>query len=120
MWQRTSKLQLTEQRSDNDKKVEYVPHLAKIMEAERDEFHDTLEREDDNKDIVNVVENVFECLRHVIMIQSHRAHIQQNYDHNSYVELLTCCQVEEEQLTLELFTTANKNVYCIYCKINMR
>jgi hypothetical protein len=106
--QRTSKLQRTEQGSDDDEKVEHVPHLAKIMEAESDQFHGTLESEDDNKDIVNVVENVFKRLRHVVVIQSHRAHIQQNYDHNGNVELLTCCQVEEEQLTLELCTTAKK------------
>jgi len=99
-----SSRKITENGDNDDDEVEDVPRLAEVVPAQADELDDAFEGEDGDEDGVDVLQNVGQPLRLVVVLDRHRRHVQQNHQHYADVELLIRRQLEEAQLTFQLHT----------------
>src|SRR6218665_1620290 len=93
---------LTENRRDDNNKVEYVPRLLEIVMTQSNQLHYALKRKYANEDLVYPIQGSIQLFRLVEMFNSHRHHIQQNDDHDYNVKLLACRDLKEEKLDLDL------------------
>ena len=70
--------------------------------TQSEELHDAFASEDEYEDRVDPLECGVELLRLVVMLDGHRHHVEQDDDHDEYVELLARRHLEEQQLQLDL------------------
>ena len=97
----------TEDGDDDDGEVEDVPRLSEVVPAQADQLDDALDGEDADEDAVDVVQDVGQPLRLVVVLDRHRRHVEQDHQHYADVELLVGRQLEEHQLTLQLHARRN-------------
>lgn len=64
-------LELTQYGKDDDYEIEKVPWLLKIMVSQGKNLHETLGAKYHNENHVQIVQNVAEISRLLIMVQSH-------------------------------------------------
>ena len=64
-------LELTQYGKDDDYEIEKVPRLLKIMVSQGEYLHETFGAKYHNENHVQIVQNVAEIIRLLIMVQSH-------------------------------------------------
>jgi len=96
---------LTKHGHDDNDEVEDVPRFLEVVQAQRQQLHETLHREDADKHEVHVVKRIFERPRHVVVLERHGNHVEQDDDHDARFESLVGHQLEEEPLKLQLRVT---------------
>ena len=89
---------LTNDRKDDDDEVEDVPGPPEIMPAESNDFDDGFQSEDGGEDDVDDIEGLRVGLWLAVLLHRHSAHVEQNEDHNSQLELGADRHVKEETL----------------------
>ena len=94
----------TENRRDDNDEIEDVPRLLEVILTKSDNFHETLEGEDCNEDLVDDEENVLEFLGLFVVFDGHRHHVEKDHHHDEDVELLVGHQLEQQPLRYELET----------------
>ena len=102
MLETTVPTELTEDRDDDDDEVEHVPGLLEEVQAQTDEFEDTLAGEDADEHRVDDVQRLLELDGLFVVLQTHQYHVQQNHDHDEDVELLIRHDGEEKTLYQQL------------------
>jgi len=95
---------LTDERDDDDNEVEDIPRLLEVVPAQSDQLHDAFDREDTDERQVHKLERVVERLGHLVVLERHGDHVEQNDRHDAAFKPLVCHQFEEETLKLELST----------------
>jgi hypothetical protein len=76
--------------------------LFEVVLAQCQDLHEALKREDGDEDLIDDEENVLEVVCLLVMLDSHRHHVEQYDNHYKYVELLVGDHIEHQPLNYEL------------------
>ena len=100
-------MKLTQNGEDDDDKVEKIPRLFEVVEAQSKDFEAALGREDDDEEHVEVIEDVGQELGRFVLVQRHGEHVEADEQHNDHVEFLVGHDLENDRLRppLEYYLT---------------
>ena len=91
-------MKLTQNGEDDDDKVEKIPRLFEVVEAQSKDFEAALGREDDDEEHVEVIEDVGQELGRFVLVQRHGEHVEADEQHNDHVEFLVGHDLENDRL----------------------
>lgn len=98
----TSSFILTKDRHDDHYEVEEIPRLLEVVPTEGEHLQNTFGGEDAYEDEIQVVEHHLPFIGHIVVIQSHRKHVQSDENHDDHVKLLVGHYLEHHGLWAEL------------------
>lgn len=97
-------LNSTENRRNDNDEIKDIPRNGKIFEIQCDQLHRTFDRKSEegsfwtsstvkldlhgNKEVIDVSKNTIVGITLVVMFETHAEHIEEDADHDEYIELL--------------------------------
>lgn len=83
----------TQNRDYNNCEIKHIPGLLEVVMTESYQFQNALEREDDDKGQVDIMDYIGKRLFLLEMFHRHRENVEHDNNHNGNIKLLVCRQI---------------------------